>query len=284
MEDGTAIRLLAELGMDELSYKALPLLPLVQVAWADGEVQEAERGVILDLAAERFQVGEEGLRLLRNWLRYRPTPAYLAKGREALLAVVAREKAHGLGDDVLGDVVKLSRTVAKAAGGLFGIGAVSRVESDAIDEIAKALQLGPATPLARAESGATAAPPAPGRRRVTLTLAATTTLDVGASAGVLEPSAALGGGKIPVDRSGLTIGTDPTAGLQVADDPGVDPMHCRIYEENRKFYVSDLDSASGTFVDGERVSERRLLGGEVLRVGEVELTFKMLRRIPKQML
>ena len=47
MTDSHIRESLKALGMDRTSFRALPLLPLIQVAWADGEVQEEERNLIL---------------------------------------------------------------------------------------------------------------------------------------------------------------------------------------------------------------------------------------------
>ncbi len=281
MKDPDVIRALGELGMDDLSYKAVAMLPLIQVAWADGAVQDPEKALVLDLAETRFEVGEEGAILVKDWLRYPPSADYFRKGRDALVALVTKEPEHGLGEGLLDELVELSKRVAKSSGGLFGIGAVSRSESQALDQISK--QLGDASvpeaaePLAKDFSEK--------RGRVTITFASTMTLDMaGTSGGVLEPDPSYGmSGRIKVDRNGVTIGSDEQADLRVEADPSVSPMHCRFFERNRKFYVADLDSEAGTFVGRERVAERRLIGGEIVRVGQIELTFKLLRKIPKQM-
>ena len=72
--------------------------------------------------------------------------------------------------------------------------------------------------------------------------------------------------------------------VAIENDDDVSERHCEVFERDRKFYVRDLDSASGTFVDEERVVERRLLGGEKVRIGAVPFEFKLLRKIPSQLL
>ena len=276
--DADVIRALADLGIDEFSVKALPLLPLVQVAWSDGEIQAGELLTIEGVAAKRFGLGEEGQRLLGNWLRYPPSAHYFAKGREALL-MVAQHGQDGLDESVLHDVLVLARKVARSAGGLFGIGAISAGEAAALEEIASALKVGPdrsldaAKPKAPEEFGNT--------NRVTITFS-TSTLDVGSMSGVLELE--VFEDRIPVGRSGVRVGSDASADLRVESDPSVAGLHTEFREKNRKFYVRDLESETGTWVNGERVVERRLLGGETIRVGrEVSMVFKLLRRIPAQM-
>ncbi|MCA9493498.1 MAG: FHA domain-containing protein [Myxococcales bacterium] len=281
MTDAELAETLRTLGMDVVSWRALPLLPLVQVAWADGAIQEAEHELICQLAEERFAVGEEGLRLIEDWLKYQPSEDYYRRGVDALVTLVTKDGEHELGEDVLTELVEHARHVAKSAGGLFGIGSVSRSEAATIDQLARTLADGAVgkgpPPLPKTFSDK--------KGRVTITFANTMTLDMaGTKGGVLEPDPMFGmSGRIPVDRQGVTIGSDDRADLRVEDDPEISGLHCRFYEENRKFYIQDLDSETGTFVGKERVSQRRLIGGEVIHVGQVVLTFKLLRKIPKQL-
>ena len=66
MNEGELITLLASMGVDEHNYRVLPLLPLVYVAWADNVIQDEERALIMDLAENRWSIGEEGALLLQK--------------------------------------------------------------------------------------------------------------------------------------------------------------------------------------------------------------------------
>ena len=151
MTDEELGRELRRLGMDEASYRALPLLPLVQVAWADGIIQDAERDLILELAESRYRIGEEGQRVLRNWLHHPPSAGYAHRGRRVLLEMGGRAGFDGVTRHDLADVVAFAKKVAMAAGGSFGFGAISASEADAIDEIAQALDITGARPWATAD-------------------------------------------------------------------------------------------------------------------------------------
>jgi hypothetical protein len=278
VKEPTVLRMLADLGMDDLSYRALPLLPLVEVAWADGGIQDAEKRMIEGLV-ERFGGGEEARRHLDNWCAYAPTPEYFRRGREALAALLAKEPEHELGDNVAAQIVDLAKQVAKSAGGVFGIGATSRTEQAVIDELSRVLAGGapaspPASPLGQSFGAAPRGP-----NRVTITFTTTTTMEAAASGGVLEYD----GQKYPVDRKGLVIGAGDAADLRVENDPEVKANHCRFHETNRKFYVTAADPSAPVLVNGERVLDRRLIGGEIVRIGAIELVFKLLRKIPKQL-
>src|SRR5262245_38087659 len=133
---------LKALGMDEASYRALPLLPLVQVAWADGHMHEREQELILKLATDRYKLEEEGRRVLRNWLLHRPSRDYVRNGQRVLSELCAHERHEDVvNPEVLSDVIELAKEVAKAAGGFFGIGKVAAREAEAIEEIATALSI-----------------------------------------------------------------------------------------------------------------------------------------------
>src|SRR5262245_33062351 len=53
VDDAELLRRVAALGLDHETGPAILLAPLVQVAWAEGHVSEAERAVVLELAASR---------------------------------------------------------------------------------------------------------------------------------------------------------------------------------------------------------------------------------------
>jgi uncharacterized tellurite resistance protein B-like protein len=144
--DQELIARLAYLGIDGRSYRALALLPLIQVAWADGKVQPAERALILKIAKDNYYDMNEGERLLASWLEKRPSDEYLEKARELLVALAQRERGLGseLGGETLAALLDMCTDVAKAAGGVLGFAfTVDRAEREAIRAISEALSLSP---------------------------------------------------------------------------------------------------------------------------------------------
>jgi len=144
MTDKDLIRELQSMGIDAESHKVVALLPLVQVAWADGKVQQAERSLITRTAEERGLVIGDGPKILDGWLTHPPTEQYLARGQKLLVELAGR--SSGVGDDfsvqTLDDILQLCEGVARAAGGLFGIAwSVDARERTAIKEIAMALDV-----------------------------------------------------------------------------------------------------------------------------------------------
>lgn len=76
--------------------------------------------------------------------------------------------------------------------------------------------------------------------------------------------------RLPFAKAAIQIGRGPWNDL-VVDDPKVSKRHCRIERMGDHLVLTDLGSANGTFVNGEKVQRRVLVPGDVIRVGDVEL-------------
>ena len=76
---------------------------------------------------------------------------------------------------------------------------------------------------------------------------------------------------------GLVIGRDSGQAGLILTDPAISARHCALEIESvtGEFQVSDLGSRNGTFVNGEKVGERRLCDGDKLFVGETVLEFRL---------
>lgn len=139
IRDDAVLEQLAELGLASETLAALSLAPLVEVAWADGGVDQREREAVL-AAAEQVGIvkGEPSAQLLENWLEERPgSELHLAWKEyvEALSRQLSAEAAAALRQDLLGR----ARAVAEASGGLLGFGAkVSVSERAVLEELEKA--------------------------------------------------------------------------------------------------------------------------------------------------
>ncbi len=57
-------------------------------------------------------------------------------------------------------------------------------------------------------------------------------------------------------------------------DVSISAVHCEIIlDGSGKLFVRDLGSSNGTFIEGRRVELGVLMGGETLRLGEVEMIY-----------
>lgn len=72
------------------------------------------------------------------------------------------------------------------------------------------------------------------------------------------------------------IGRSAENNIQIKGDNKVSRMHCKLTRRENQFYIQDLGSSNGTVVDGELIhEERKLLGGEELKVGETIFRFQI---------
>ncbi len=78
------------------------------------------------------------------------------------------------------------------------------------------------------------------------------------------------------------IGTDEnTCSICFPESKVIDQNHSKVYFENGKFYIEDLGSSVGTFVNNVKLvagKPRNLISGDLIRVGGEELVFS--KRIP----
>jgi pSer/pThr/pTyr-binding forkhead associated (FHA) protein len=72
-----------------------------------------------------------------------------------------------------------------------------------------------------------------------------------------------------IPENGLIIGRAPFCDLQLSDE-FVSAKHCRISFENGYFFVEDLGSTNGTFIDGTEIaasSAMPLAPGQDIQIG-----------------
>lgn len=82
------------------------------------------------------------------------------------------------------------------------------------------------------------------------------------------------GASFQLDRAVCSIGRGERNDIRVRDD-SVSMSHASLLRKDDTWYVIDLRSANGTFVDGYRIAgERELPAGSSLRVGSVEMIFR----------
>jgi pSer/pThr/pTyr-binding forkhead associated (FHA) protein len=66
---------------------------------------------------------------------------------------------------------------------------------------------------------------------------------------------------VSVSKNGLTLGREGGKAELRLNDRGVSSLHCKIFCDNGVFYVEDLGSTNGTFVDGKKIAEKTVLKG-----------------------
>ncbi len=81
------------------------------------------------------------------------------------------------------------------------------------------------------------------------------------------------GATVVLDKAVTTIGRLPDRDLVVLD-AGASRVHAEIHLTPDGFRLVDAGSGNGTVIDGERVRERLLDDGDVIRIGSTEITFR----------
>lgn len=140
MTDDAVLDQLAALGLRGNTIAALSLAPLIQVAWADGAIQDNERTAILQGAhGKGLEEGSDGYELLQSWLA-RPPGDELFIAWEAYIKALASQLNDEQNRLLKNQIVGFAKLVATAAGGILGFGKVSAAEEKVLHRIEAAFQ------------------------------------------------------------------------------------------------------------------------------------------------
>ena len=132
IRDEAVLDKLVELGIGATTLAAMTLVPVVEVAWADGKMDEGERQAILK-AAEKQGIarGTASFALLEDWLLNRPPPRLLSAWRD-YIGALCEEMLPQDRRKLKSEVLSRARAVAKAAGGFLGLGSKVSAEEEQI--------------------------------------------------------------------------------------------------------------------------------------------------------
>lgn len=139
IQDAALLDTLLDRGVQATSLLALALVPAVFVAWADGDVTAEEREAILKSAhGNGIPDGSLAAQLLSEWLLVRPAPALWETWQHYVRTV------HGSLDaasqqSLSNTILNQARAVAKASGGVLGIGKISGDEQRVLDDTERTL-------------------------------------------------------------------------------------------------------------------------------------------------
>lgn len=118
VDEPALLQSIQKLGVTLDTGSAFILAPLVEVAWADGSVSDAERDVILHMANRRgLEPGSADYRQLLDWLTHRPSDEVFRTALEAIrigLSVLPPDEA----EQRIATIIKACEDVAQAAGGI----------------------------------------------------------------------------------------------------------------------------------------------------------------------
>jgi FHA domain len=92
---------------------------------------------------------------------------------------------------------------------------------------------------------------------------------------VLESPALSQGHALGIDSAPITIGRGAQNDVALDRDEFASATHARFTPQRDGVWIEDIGSTNGTFVNGDRLpSPRRLVPGDVVRIGGTELRFE----------
>lgn len=79
---------------------------------------------------------------------------------------------------------------------------------------------------------------------------------------------------IPIEVPAVRIGRNAENNI-IVSDPRISGIHAEIFQHDKKFYIKDLESTNGTFVNSQPVAEAELNDGDRIELGDILLVFKI---------
>jgi pSer/pThr/pTyr-binding forkhead associated (FHA) protein len=76
----------------------------------------------------------------------------------------------------------------------------------------------------------------------------------------------------PLTQDSLTIGRR-TGNDIVIDNQAISGSHARIFQEDQTYFIEDLNSLNGTFLNGQKVSKYALKHGDIILIGNHTIEF-----------
>ena len=138
VDEPALLERIQKLGVTLDTGSAFILAPLVEVAWVDGDVSQAERDTILHIAKQRgVEQGSADYQQLLDWLAHRPSDEVFETALEAIqigLSVLPPDEA----EQRIATMIKACEEVAQAAdwiSELFRLDSVTYQESAVIAAI-----------------------------------------------------------------------------------------------------------------------------------------------------
>ena len=143
IKNPTVIDRLIALDVHPETVTALSLVPLIEVAWADGSLDANERAAILERVDNaEFAPGSPARGLLEGWLTRKPDPK-LVEAWAQLVAGLGEQMSREDMAALKAGLLDRARAVAGASGGFLGLGSkISDAEADVISRLDRAFPAG----------------------------------------------------------------------------------------------------------------------------------------------
>ena len=133
IKDEAVLKKLVALNIHAETVASLAMVPLVEVAWADGKIDKEERDALLKVSAGGDMFGRIDRSLLEQWLTHKPKPELLVAWEHytaELCKVLSEPERLALRQQIM----SRAEAVAKSAGGFLGLTSKISAEEHAVLE------------------------------------------------------------------------------------------------------------------------------------------------------
>jgi tellurite resistance protein len=137
------LKKLVELNVRPETLVSLALVPLVEIAWADGRVDDKEKQAILQAVKQtQPQLGGMNAELLDQWLQQRPAPQLLEAWLHYTRGLCEQLQPEGTAA-LKAEFIKQAQAIANASGGFLRLGGkISKAEAELLKKLEGAFEAG----------------------------------------------------------------------------------------------------------------------------------------------
>jgi len=140
IQDDAVLEKLVALDIRPETLATLIGIPLIEIAWADGRMDEKERKKLFEYA-EKSGLRQKGLdsKIMSAWLKTKPDPALLdawTQYMKTLSQQLTDAERKSFREELMAD----ARSIAGAAGGILGYGTISAEEQAMLKKLESAFQ------------------------------------------------------------------------------------------------------------------------------------------------
>jgi hypothetical protein len=143
IQNDHVLQTLVDLKIRPETLAPLTLIPLLEVAWADGALDEKEKQAVVSAIHQSGRLKKpEDRELLEQWLERRPSPELLTGWTyyiQGLCERLSPEEKQGLKNELM----TYTRSIAEASGGFLGLGnKISTAEAEMLKKMEAAFETG----------------------------------------------------------------------------------------------------------------------------------------------
>jgi hypothetical protein len=131
---------LVELKIRPEILASLSLIPLIEVAWADGKIDKKEKEAVLK-AVEKSGISKDNpdYEIVSKWLEHKPSPHLLEAWEhyiQGLCENLTKEEISNLRNELISH----AKEIASASGGFLGIAKISDSENKMLEKLSQAFE------------------------------------------------------------------------------------------------------------------------------------------------